>query len=86
MRRIHSQKAFTFVELLIGLTLFAIIASSIYYSLTAGVGALLLFWRLARSHLDPIATNLAVGIFADGYVWPDHATPLQKKGRVSSII
>ncbi|MFQ5807219.1 MAG: glycosyltransferase family 39 protein, partial [Phycisphaerae bacterium] len=42
------------------------------YSLLTGIGALLLFWRLVRPHLDPIATNVAVGFFACSYYLVRH--------------
>lgn len=40
--------------------------------LAAGVGALLIFWRLARRQLEPVATAVAVGVFATTYVLVRH--------------
>ncbi len=41
-------------------------------SLLAGIGALLLFWRLARRQLDPLAANVALGFFACSYYLVRH--------------
>ncbi len=43
-----------------------------FSSLLAGLGALLLFWRLARRQLEPLATNVAVGFFACSYYLVRH--------------
>lgn len=42
-------------------------------SLLAGLGALLLFWRVARRQLDPLAANVAVGLFACSYYLVRHS-------------